>query len=214
MRLAPQRLRFPAPHGSLEGLLQLPETPRFAAVVCHPHPLYGGTMDNNVVYRAARALEEAGAAVLRFNFRGVGGSTGSYSQGVGEEEDVLSALDFLAGRHPGLELWLAGFSFGARVGLAVGARDPRVKKLLGIGLPLTIFDFPFLASSPKPKAFVQGEHDEFGAAEPVRALVARMPEPMSLEVVPAASHLFPGKLRELEAALQRAVAFLDRQPAT
>jgi alpha/beta superfamily hydrolase len=208
MRWAPQRLQVPAGHGHLEALLQQAPSPPAAAVVCHPHPLYGGTMDNNVVYRIARALHAAGLTALRFNFRGVGGSTGRYSEGIGEEEDVAAALDFLAQRHPGVPLWVAGFSFGSRVGLSAGARDPRVQKLLGSGLALAAFDFSFLHRCQKPKAFVHGERDEFGGADQVRALVAQMPEPKHLEVIAGAKHLFTGKLPELESALERAAAFL------
>jgi len=146
------RLNIPVDHGQLEAIIKEPAAPVAAAVVCHPHPLGGGTMNNNVVYRAAKALGEAGLAVLRFNFRGVGASTGRYDGGAGEEEDALAALDLLAQRYPGLPLWMAGFSFGARVGLTVGARDPRVEKLLGIGLALRMFDYGFLNACEKPRS--------------------------------------------------------------
>src|SRR5712671_4968785 len=100
------RMAIPVAHGRLEALLRGPEAPFAAAVFCHPHPLHGGTMNNNVVYRVAKALNDAGAAVLRFNFRGVGASTGSHDAGAGEEDDALAALDFLAEHHPGLPLWM------------------------------------------------------------------------------------------------------------
>ena len=138
------RFAIPVAHGQLEAILKEPESPVAAAVVCHPHPLGGGTMNNNVVYRAAKALNEAGLAVLRFNFRGVGASTGRHDGGAGEEEDALAALDLLAQRYPDLPLWMAGFSFGARVGLTVGARDGRIERLLGVGLALRMFDYHFL----------------------------------------------------------------------
>ena len=157
------RLAIPVAHGQLEAILKEPAAPVAAAVVCHPHPLGGGTMNNNVVYRAAKALGEAGVAVLRFNFRGVGASTGRHDGGAGEEEDALAALDVLAQRHPDLPLWMAGFSFGARVGLTVGARDARVGKLLGIGLALSMFDYSFLNDCAKPKAVIQAANDEYGA---------------------------------------------------
>lgn len=208
MRWSPRPVVIPVSHGSLEGLLQEPESPAFAAVVCHPHPLFGGTMNNNVVYRIARGLYDAGAAVLRFNFRGVGTSTGVHAQGIGEKEDALAALDFLAERHPSLPMWMAGFSFGARVGLEVGAHDPRVAKLLGAGLALKLLDFSFLADLRKPKAFIQGENDEFGDAHAVQRLVGAMAGPKHLEIVAGARHLFSEKLPELEAAIGRAVGFL------
>jgi len=166
-------------------------------------------MANNVIYRVARALYDGGGAVLRFNFRGVGKSTGSYGDAVGELEDVAAAIDFVSARHPGLPLWVAGFSFGARVGLEAAVRDPRVTKLLGVGLALSVFDQSFLFPVSLPKAFVQGAVDEFGAGPQVEAVVAKMAEPKHLEVVPGASHLFPGKHPELEAALARAVAWLQ-----
>jgi uncharacterized protein len=208
VRLAPKQVDVSVRHGHLEGLLQSPEAPSFAAVVCHPHPQMGGTMNNNVVYRLARGLYDAGAATLRFNFRGVGRSTGEYGQAVGEREDVAAALDFLSAAHPGLPLWATGFSFGARVGLEVGASDARVVKLLGVGLALSAFDMSFLLPVHKPKAFVQGEQDEFATGQEVSAFAERMAPPKHLEIVPRASHLFHGALGELESAIARAVDFL------
>jgi alpha/beta superfamily hydrolase len=202
------RLEIPVSHGKLEALLQEPENPIAAAVVCHPHPLMGGTMDNNVVYRLARGLYDAGLAALRFNFRGVGFSTGIYGEGAGEEEDVRAAIDFLQDRHHDLPVWVAGFSFGAQVGLATGERDERVERLLGIGLALSLHDFSFLERSLKPKAIIQAENDEFGPVSEVRSLVARMAEPKHLSIVASATHLFPGKLPELERAIAEAVGFL------
>jgi len=207
-RWAPRPVEIPVSHGHLEGLLQAPDAPTFAAVACHPHPLHGGTMHNSVIYRVARGLYDAGAAVLRFNFRGVGLSTGAYGDAVGEQEDVGAALDFLAARHPALPLWVAGFSFGSRVGLEVGVRDARVSKLLGVGLAVSAFDYSFLLATTKPKAFIQAEQDEFGGASEIEELVARMAEPKRLEIVPGTTHLFPKKLAELEAAAGRSVEFL------
>ena len=123
------RIVIPVAHGGLEAILREPAAPIAAAVVCHPHPLGGGTMNNNVVYRTAKVLVEAGIAALRFNFRGVGASSGSHADGLGEEDDVRAALATLRARHPALPLWVAGFSFGARVGLAVGAEDPQAASL-------------------------------------------------------------------------------------
>ncbi|HCF60370.1 MAG TPA: hypothetical protein DFS52_20515 [Myxococcales bacterium] len=212
LALPSQRLTLPVAHGGLEALLNEPEGPRAAAVVCHPHPLHGGTMNNNVVHRLAAGLHKAGIAALRFNFRGVGASTGSYGEGAGEEEDVGAALDFLQARYPALPLLVAGFSFGSRVGLSVGARDPRVERLLGVGLALSLFDFSFLETTPKPKAIVHAERDEYGSATELRALFARMAEPKLLRVVPEATHLFAGKLEELEQAIDEAIAWLESLP--
>ena len=202
------RLSIAVPHGQLEAILREPPSPTAAAVICHPHPLGGGTMNNNVVYRAARALVDAGVAVLRFNFRGVGASTGRHDGGVGEEDDALAALDVLAQRHPSLPLWMAGFSFGARVGLTVGARDERVEKLLGIGLALKMFDYSFLDTCAKPKAVIQAANDEYGARDAVTAAFARMAEPKHLAIVEGATHLFPQHLDDLERAASEATRWL------
>jgi alpha/beta superfamily hydrolase len=196
-------------HGQLEAIVREPPTAVAAAVVCHPHPRGGGTMNNNVVYRLAKALVDGGIATLRFNFRGVGASTGSYADGIGEEDDARDALDFLRARHPTLPLWIAGFSFGARVGLSVGARDGRVDKLLGVGLALKMFDYGFLASSSKPKAIIQASEDEYGARDAIEAAVRGMAEPKRLWIVEGATHLFPGQLDPFEAAAREAVAYLE-----
>src|SRR5687768_9190528 len=122
-----------------------------AAVVCHPHPQHGGTMHNKVVFRAGKAFERLGFAVLRFNYRGVGRSEGTFADGVGEADDVRSALDWLASGNPGVPLVVAGFSFGSIVGLPVGNEDDRVTRLVGIGTPTDRFPFDRLATSRKPK---------------------------------------------------------------
>jgi alpha/beta superfamily hydrolase len=206
------RLSIPVPHGQLEALLKEPPAPRAAAVVCHPHPLGGGTMNNNVVYRATKALVDAGVAVLRFNFRGVGASTGRHDGGAGEEDDALAALDVLAQRHASVPLWMAGFSFGARVGLTVGARDERVEKLLGIGLALNMFDYSFLDASAKPKAIIQAADDEYGARDAVTAAFEKMAAPKHLAIVDGATHLFPQHLDALETAAGEAAAWLLSDP--
>jgi alpha/beta superfamily hydrolase len=199
---------IPVAHGSLEGILREPTSAVAAAVVCHPHPRGGGTMNNNVVYRAAKALVAGGVIALRFNFRGVGASTGAHADGVGEEEDVRAAIEFLRAHAPGLPIWIAGFSFGARVGLTVGAQSDDVVKLLGIGLALQMFDYRFLASCPKPKAIVQASHDEYGGREAIEEAVRGMSEPRRLWVVDGASHLFPGHLDAFERAAEEAVTYL------
>jgi len=203
-------------HGHLEALLKEPAEPLLTAIVCHPHPQGGGTMNNNVVYRVAKALEESGAAVLRFNFRGVGRSTGTYGDGIAEAEDVTTALDFMAARHPTLPLWLAGFSFGARVGLGVGIQDARVSKLLGVGLAVRMFDLGFLEEDRrgKPLAVIQAENDEYGGRDEVEPFVEGLPQPTRLWIVDGATHLFPGKLDELEAAVAQAIRWLDRPDQT
>jgi alpha/beta superfamily hydrolase len=202
------KIMIPVAHGGLEAILREPQEPVAAAVVCHPHPRGGGTMNNNVVYRAAKALVDGGVAALRFNFRGVGGSTGQYDEGVGEEDDVEAALAFLRSRHPDLPIWVAGFSFGARVGLKVGARRDDVAKLFGIGLALRMFDYQFLTTCEKPKAFIHASEDEYAARAEIEAAVAGMVEPKRLWIIEGATHLFPGHLDELERAAREAVSYL------
>ena len=202
------RVSIPAGHGHLEGILREASSAVAAAVVCHPHPRGGGTMNNNVVYRAAKALVAGGVTALRFNFRGVGASTGSHDDGVGEEDDVRAALDFLRAHAPGLPIWIAGFSFGARVGLTVGAHSDDVVKLMGIGLALRMFDYGFLASCDKPKAIIQAAEDEYGGREEIEAAVNGMSEPKRLWIVDNATHLFPGQLDPFEHAAEEAVAYL------
>ena len=168
-------------------------------------------MNNNVVYRVARALEARGAAVLRFNFRGVGRSTGAYGEGTAELEDARAALDFMAARHPSLPLWMAGFSFGSRVGIEAALSDPRVSKLLGVGMAVRMFDLSFLEGTRggRPLAIVQAADDEYGDRADVEAFAARLDQPKRLWIVDGATHLFPGKLDELEAAVTEALGWLE-----
>jgi uncharacterized protein len=192
------------PAGRLEAILWTPAAVArrpLAALVCHPHPLFGGTMHNKVVYQAAKSLDALGLPVLRFNFRGAGMSEGAHDHGAGEREDVRAALDFLAGEFPGVDLLLAGFSFGCWVGLHVGCGDARVVELIGLGTPVNNTDFSYLRSCSKPKLFVHGSRDEHGAIDKVRMLVASLPGENCLVVVPSADHFFTGKLDPLDRAL-------------
>jgi alpha/beta superfamily hydrolase len=188
------------PAGRLEAILWRPAssvTPPLAALVCHPHPLFGGTMHNKVVYQTAKSLDGLGLAVLRFNFRGAGLSAGSHDRGNGEQGDVRAALDFLSVEFPGVPLLLAGFSFGCWVGLRVGCADERVAELIGLGTPVNNMDFSYLQSCAKPKLFVHGSNDQFGATEKIEGLVASLPGEKRLVVVPDADHFFVGKLDQL-----------------
>src|SRR5436853_1854601 len=164
------------PHGRLEAILKEPRTGsiRGAALVLHPHPLFGGTMHNKVVFRAAAALNDARLVVLRINFRGVGQSTGEHDEGRGEREDARAGLDYLAENYPAQKITLCGFSFGARVGLEVGMTDDRVTRLISIGTPVDKYDFSFLEGSQKPILFVQGDKDEYGNSDRLRELVDRV----------------------------------------
>ena len=191
-----------SPHGQLEAILKLPPGPIMGvALVLHPHPLFGGTMHNKVVFRAAAALNDAGLVALRINFRGVGQSTGEHDEGRGERDDARAGLDYLAENYPGEEITLCGFSFGARVGLEVGIADERVQRLISIGTPVDKYDFSFLKACRKPVLFVQGDGDEFGRVEPLQDLVAQIPAPAELKVISGAGHFFDSQLEELKAAI-------------
>lgn len=201
-------LDVPAPHGRLESLLWSVPEPKAAAVVCHPHPLQGGTMHNHVTYRVADAFRQAGVAALRFNFRGVGRSTGTYDDGRGEVEDAHAALDFMAGRFPGVPLVIAGFSFGSRVALRLAVDDARVTRALAVGLALDSFDYDFARALAKPKAFIQADRDEFARLDAVKAFVEGLPRPRKVFVVAESDHLATGRLKEFEAVAKDAVAWL------
>ena len=172
MNLAISFLNGPA--GRLEAILWRPRARAFsmAAVVCHPHPLFGGTMHNKVVYQAAKSLDAFGIAVLRFNFRGTGLSEGKHDRGEGERSDVRAALDFLATEYPEIPLLVAGFSFGCWVGLRVGCEDARVRLLIGLGPPVNNADFSYLAHCKKPKLFVLGANDIYGAPDKLKSVVS------------------------------------------
>ena len=196
---------IPASHGHLEALLREPTVPpRGAAVMCHPHPNYGGTMHTKAVYRGAEALSDVGFAALRFNFRGVGASTGSYDGGLGEEDDVLDALNWLQGEYPGLPLIVGGFSFGSLVGMRVGAVDKRVVGLLGMGLPINLerYDYSFLSDMEKPVLVIQGEHDEFGTGEEAAELITSLEGDIRLVRIPDSDHYFTGCWDELKRAVR------------
>jgi uncharacterized protein len=188
------------PAGRLEAILMHPAGPPVAAaVVCHAHPLFGGIMHFKVVFRAAKALQEQGVAALRFNFRGVGRSEGTHDQGVGEQDDVQSALDETSRRFPGLPVVLGGFSFGSVMALRVGTRDPRAAALFALGFPLSsVSDTAFLGGVTKPRLFVQGEHDQFGPADRLRGVVEALPEPRSFVAVAGTDHFFTGQLEALQ----------------
>lgn len=200
------------PAGRLEAMLwtvAAPDPP-MVALACHPHPLFGGTMHNKVVFQVARTLHDLGLPVLRFNFRGAGMSEGVHDEGRGEKDDVRAALDWLAAKFPAKSIVLAGFSFGAVVGLAVGCHDNRVSELVGLGSPLNRNDLSFLRQCRKPKLFLHGSKDQFGDVDRVREFVASLPQPTRLVVVPDVDHFFAGKLPEMGRDLRDWM--LDRHP--
>jgi hypothetical protein len=202
---------IPGPAGQLEAMLwTAPEAePRRVAALCHPHPLFGGTMHNKVVYQAAKALHQSGLPVLRFNFRGAGLSEGEHDHGRGELDDVRAALDYLAEHFPGKPILLAGFSFGAWIGLRVGCEDSRVTKLIGLGIPVNNSDLTYLRACSKPKLIVQGGEDQHGSREKVEALFADIPGPKRLVIVDGVDHFFAGKLDQVGAAITSWLASPD-----
>ena len=199
-------LLIPASHGKLEAIIKEPKGDiKGVALVCHPHPLGGGTMHNKVVYRAASGLVDAGLVALRFNFRGVGESTADHDDGDGERQDVRDALDYLAGEYPDVPITLAGFSFGSRVGTEVGMTDERVVRLISIGTPVDKYtDYDFLERLRKPILFVHGDRDEFGSIESLSVLVARVTAVTETESVifENCGHFFDDHLTELRAAIR------------
>jgi len=209
------------PAGKLEGIFWDPSRahspnskPPIAAVVCHPHPLFGGTMHNKVVYQVARTLDRVGVPSLRFNFRGVGLSAGKHDRGHGERNDVRAALDFVATEFPNVPLMVAGFSFGCWVGLRVGSEDSRATELVGVGPPVGNSNFSYLAQTDKPRIFILGENDQYGSPEQLEELIATFPKSVQREtktvIVPGADHFFVGQLNEVDSAI--AAWLTERHP--
>lgn len=190
------------PAGRLEALLEEPEDrePVEAALVCHPHPLHGGTMHNKVVHRLARGLRKAGCAVLRFNFRGVNLSHGEHDHGRGEVDDAAACLEALRARYPSLPAALAGFSFGSRTALALAARlgadGPR--RVIAVGFPAIYPDVEYVAQCQRPRVFIQSTNDEFGPRPRIQALYDRLWGPKALYWIEAQDHFFTGALEEFE----------------
>lgn len=200
-------LLIPASHGHLEAILKEPHghERRGVGLICHPHPLGGGTMHNKVVFRAASGLADAGLATLRFNFRGVGASTGEHNEIEGGTEDVRDVLDHLAVRYPGEEVTLAGFSFGSRTGMEVGIIDDRVKRLISIGTPVDKYlDYGFLTDARKPILFVHGDRDEFGSVDTLKRLVDEVAKNTDAELVvfPNCGHFFDEHLNEVRVTVR------------
>jgi len=187
-----------------DGLLHdgRPAGVRAAVVLGHPHTEYGGTMHTKVVYQTAKALNRIGCAVLRINFRGAGASAGSFTGGPGEKDDFKAAVEFMHDRYPDARMWAAGMSFGAWIGLSVGAQDARISTLIGIALPIASYDWEAVRASSKPKFFIHGERDELSPLKDVREFYARAAEPKELVVIDGADHLFDGKVSEVADAIE------------
>ena len=195
------------PAGRLEALLnQGAPDATHAALVCHPHPVYGGTFHNKVVFHTTKTLHSFGFPVLRFNFRGAGLSQGEHDHGRGEIEDVRTALDWLH-REFHLPMIFAGFSFGAAVGLQAACSDDRVIAAIGLGLPIApiddrSYDFSFLHNCATPKLFVSGSRDHFGPRAALEKITGTLPGPCKLAFIEGADHFFEGRLRELREVIE------------
>lgn len=208
---AASRLRevtLAGPAGVLEGLLQErdPHDHALAAVVCHPHPLHGGTLHNKVVHRIASVLHELGAAVLRFNFRGVGRSQGTHEEGVGELEDARAALRWMEARHPGTRLWVAGFSFGAWVAARLAASEPGVERVILVAPSVGTSDFSAMRVCATPKLVIQGTNDDLCPPALLEAEFPTWADPKTLIKVEGATHFFDRRLAQLGDALRGALA--------
>jgi len=194
------------PVGRLEALLNFgAEDAAYAAVVTHPHPLFGGTMHNKVVFHAMKALNSFGYPVLRFNFRGTGASEGVHDNGRGEVDDVRAALEYMKSEFK-RPLIFAGFSFGAAVGMQVACLDPDVKAVISIGTPMQaenrVYQYNFLRQCDKPKLFISGDHDQFARPDELAKLVDAVPEPKKLVLIRDGDHFFAGHLEEYRQAIE------------
>jgi alpha/beta superfamily hydrolase len=197
-------LFLPGAAGRLEALLNAGATDAaYAGLVAHPHPLFGGTMHNKVVYHAMKVLNGFGFPVLRFNFRGVGGSQGQHNYGRGEVNDVQVALEWLSNEF-GKPIIFTGFSFGAAIGLRAACPDSRVAALISLGTPVAARDYSyeFLRECAKPKLFVSGEKDQFATSQALEEMVRTLPEPTRLVLIPQADHFFTGHLDAMRGALK------------
>ncbi|MSQ48428.1 MAG: alpha/beta fold hydrolase [Deltaproteobacteria bacterium] len=205
-----EQVLFPVGEISLEGLYAAPtQASQVGAVVCHPHPLYGGEMNNNIVTALVRAFQQAGMATVRFNFRGVGRSGGSHDQGNAEVEDVKAAVTYLLSRQSLSTVIVAGYSFGSMVGLRAGAADDRVHKLIGVALPMGFGDPSFLLPSAKPKLLISGDNDNYCPLPTLNEFFAKLVEPKTLVTVTGADHFFGGQEGEVAKAV---MAFLSPSP--
>jgi alpha/beta superfamily hydrolase len=208
-----ESLFLDGPAGRIEATLKLPpagdDCGDTAAVVCHPHPMFGGTLHNKVVHAVGEALVTRGLPVLRFNFRGVGRSAGAHDHGHGERDDLRAAIGHVLARFPDRRLVLAGYSFGAYVSLAVGCEDPRASALLGIAAPLGLFPFGFLRHCTRPLALVQGETDPLSPLGLALTMTAMLPGGGRVLPIAGADHAFRERLGELAMRVDEALSWFQ-----
>ena len=206
---------IPSPTGSLEVLIDEPlGEPRALVVFAHPLPTHGGSMHTKMVFQGAKGLARTGCLVLRFNFRGVGRSTGVFDEGRGELDDFSAALDFISAQYPNLEIWSCGASFGAYIAMTAGANDDRVSALIGIAPPVSMRNFSIVQTSIKPKFLVHGETDELIPVKAVRKFYAQMVEPKELVVIDRANHVFDGQASEVGDTLEELLGDFKGNVAT
>ena len=203
-------LMLAGPVGPLEALLNVGAADAtHAALICHPHPLFGGTMHNKVVYNAMKSLSKFGFHALRFNFRGTGLSAGQHDEGRGERDDVRAAIDFLANEFR-LPIIFCGFSFGAATGLKATCGDSRIVGQISLGTPVSVegrlYEYQFLSRCTAPKLFISGSQDQYSPEAALRTAFANAAEPKKLVIVPEADHFFVGKLNLMQASLEDWVA--------
>jgi alpha/beta superfamily hydrolase len=206
-----ERLTLEGPAGSLETLIETPVAEELLpvtafGVICHPHPLYGGTMDNKIVWTLARAFQQVGAPTIRFNFRGVGASAGIHDEGRGETEEVLAVIAYGHQRWPGAALWLGGFSFGAAVAIRAAGRA-RPARLVAVAPGINKTDVSNAAPPSGQWLIVQGEADDVVPPDLVIDWTRRLSPPPELVVLPGAGHYFHGRINELREVI---LAFLER----
>ncbi len=200
------------PDGRLEGRYQQAEGPNAPiALMLHPHPQHGGTMNNKVVYTLYQSFQRQGFSVLRFNFRGVGRSQGKFDRGEGELSDAAAALDWLQGLNPNApQCWIAGFSFGAWIGMQLLMRRPEISGFISVAPPANIYDFSFLAPCPASGQIVQGDKDDVVPLEAVQKLIAKLSQQRGIKIdyriIPGATHFFNEHLPQLSAAVD---SYLD-----
>ncbi|MFN0242532.1 MAG: alpha/beta hydrolase [Planctomycetota bacterium] len=192
-------LLIPGPAGELEAIAWTPSGDvRAACVMCHPHPLFGGSMNSSVVFRAARGLQTAGLAVLRFNFRGVGRSSGEHDGSGGEADDLGAALDWMAREHPGVPLWAGGFSFGSRTAAFRATADVRIVRVVLVALPVLKFDCRFVRDVQQPGFILMASGDEYGTLAALRQQFPDLHAGLRVDEVPDANHFFEGKTVEVQ----------------
>ena len=192
-------MKIPAPHGFLEANLRPSgDTPQGIGIFCHPHPLHGGTMNTKCVFRSAQAMTEAQIPTLRFNFRGVGLSTGEFDDGIGEQDDARTAMGWMENEFPDLPMVLGGFSFGSIVALRVGLADPRVKAVVGLGVPALSADIGFLRDAEKPVLLIHGDQDDVAPMAPVEEIIQEASPFVEWNVIQGSGHYFYDHLDELK----------------